>query len=119
MAALDRFAAKIDFNHRIDQFPLTDVIKRGAEEFPLESRFGIGNYDHKPRVDRRLGVKRQKIRPVIRDECVVARKNKSHQLPVFRAAQTEVVHVIGSIACGVSEIEEGCMEALVNQQLWQ
>ena len=58
-----------DFNHGVDQISFTDQTKRRLEELPLKSRFDVRNDDYEAGVQRCPTIKRQKSRPVVRNEC--------------------------------------------------
>jgi hypothetical protein len=54
---------------------------------------------------------------VVGHEGVVAFENERHHLPVFKASETQMVNVIGDMACPAREVNQGQMQAFINQQL--
>lgn len=75
MTAPDFAAVVFDLYYAVSQLPLTHVVEHRTEEFPLEQRFHVWNYNDEPGVKWRVTVERQKIRSIVRDEDVVLFQN--------------------------------------------
>jgi hypothetical protein len=41
-------------------------------------------------------------------------ENERHQLPVFEAAETQMIDVIGDMTRGACEVDQGRMQAFIN-----
>ena len=90
--------AVCDFNHGVDQISFTDQTKRPFEELPLKSRFDVRNDDYEAGVQRCPTIKGQKIRPVVRNRCVIPLHTELHKLLVFRTAETQICNMIGDVS---------------------
>ena len=58
----------------------------------------IGYDDHQTGVERLLLVKREEIKSIVGNECVVTLDYDLHQFPVFGTTLTEVIHMLGDLA---------------------
>ena len=72
-------------------------------------RYDIRNdYDHSC-VQRLLSMKNQKIGTIVRYKRVVVLANCGHELPVFRAAKTKIVNMVGNMTGRMSNLNQRCV----------
>jgi hypothetical protein len=60
-----------------------------------DERRHTGNNNDHPRMQRFLFMESKKVRTIIRYKRVILCANSSHELPVFRTSEIEIVDVIG------------------------
>ena len=101
-------------NYSIGQISGSDVQERGAEEFPLTKRCDTGNNDDHSGMQGFLSMENKKVRAIVRYKRVVLHANGSHQLPVFRTAEAEIVDMIGGVTGGVRHVNQGSVQAFIN-----
>ena len=83
--------------------------ERRTEQFTLIERYDVRNdYDHSC-VQRFLSMKNQKIGTIVRYKRVVVLANCGHELPVFRAAKTKIVNMVGNMTGRMSNLNQRCM----------
>ena len=114
LAALDTVAAIIDLDRTVDRLSSRYVVERGLEEFALPGRSYVRNNDDQPGVQRGPVVESEKIGSVIGHECVVVFENERHQFPVFKAAQAQMIDMIGDMTRVACEVNKGQMQAFIN-----
>ena len=78
-----------------------------TEEFSLTSRRNAENNNDHSGVQWFLSVQRKKIGPIVGYKCVVLLKDCSHELPVFRTAEPEIIDMICQVTRPVRHFDQG------------
>jgi hypothetical protein len=93
------------------------MLEGRTEEFSLTSRRNAGNNNDHSGVQRFLSVQRKKIGPIVGYKCVVVCANCRHELPVFRAAEPEIIDMICQVTRRMRYFDQGCVQAFIDQKL--
>jgi hypothetical protein len=88
--------------------------QRGSEEITLARGNNVWHDNDKSRMQFLFSVEGGEIRPVVRDEGVIAAADFRHQLPVFLPTQSEEVDVLAKVSGLMRHIDERRVKAFVN-----
>ena len=67
-------------------------------------------------MDWRAIVEREEIRPVVGHKRVVAIQDGIHQLPVFRAPEGEIGHMVCRMTGGMGQFDQRGRQSLINEE---
>ena len=92
------------------------MIERRFKAFALLPRDYIRHNDDYSGVERFFSLERDKVRQVVRHECVLLLLNYRHELPVLKASESTVVNMIRGVTRGICDPDKRCVKAFVNQK---
>jgi hypothetical protein len=110
-------AVEIDLEHPVDRFADDgELVKRGAEQFPLQRAADRRDQDDQAGMQRLRRVETPEIAGVIGDEDKVSVACIAHNVPVFPSGLADMCYVLGVMARLPGDGNQVGAETFVDQE---
>jgi len=93
------------------------MFERRAKQVPLTDWRRAGNNNDYTGVPRSLSVQGEAIGPIVGYKRVVLCADCRDRLPIFGTAEPEIIDRICQVARGVRDLDQGCVQAFIDQEL--